>query len=170
MSGQFASPKSNASHAARAVGVLALAASFVLIQWGVLALAGFRPESFLGAEIGAFLGLISLVFEIALVTRAERTFHAQGVQTTFMSFMMRLATVGPLTMLFMKSDIGVDPQAFALTYCGTFFLYMCWLAFKTYHAPALYRPKAKAALGDGIVVKHNARRASADSAAMGSKR
>ena len=103
------------------------------------------------------LGLAALIFEIGLAERAERTFYAQGVQTTFMSFMMRLATVGPLTMLFMKRDIGVDPQAFALSYCSTFVVYMCWLAWKTYHAPSTYRPKAKASNGDGIVVRENVR-------------
>ena len=142
---------------AKVLGSIALAMTFVLCEWFAISLSGSRPEAFLGLEIGIVLGLAALVFEIALAERAERTFYAQGVQTTFMSFMMRLATVGPLTMLFMKRDIGVDPQAFALSYCSTFVVYMCWLAWKTYYAPSTYRPRAKASSGDGIVVRENAR-------------
>lgn len=133
------------SRAGRVAGALSLVAAFVAIEALVLELRGANPASFLGLQIGAFLGLVSLVLEIAMLERSFRTFHAQGVQTTFMSFMMRLVVVAPLTLLFMKSALGVDHEAFALSYCATFFLYLCWLTWKTYHAPSLYRPRAKAA-------------------------
>lgn len=149
------------SATAVAIGVAMLVAVTLGSEAFVIALCGARPETVLGMSIGTFLGLIALVMEIAMVERAERTFHAQGVQTTFMSFMMRLATVGPLTILFMKSELGVSPHAFALSYCATFVSYMCWLGWKTYHAPAHYRPKAKASVAgggvEGIVVRENRR-------------
>ncbi len=152
-----ARPAKGPSATAVAIGVAMLVAVTLGSEAFVIALCGARPETTLGMSIGTFLGLIALVMEIAMVERAERTFHAQGVQTTFMSFMMRLATVGPLTILFMKSELGVSPHAFALSYCATFVSYMCWLGWKTYHAPAHYRPKAKASAGEGIVVRENRR-------------
>jgi hypothetical protein len=161
--GPFAAGPSKAGPGARAtaIGVAMLVAVTLGSEWFVIALCGARPESVLGMSIGTFLGLVALVLEIAMVERAERTFHAQGVQTTFMSFMMRLATVGPLTILFMKSELGVSPHAFALSYCATFVSYMCWLSWKTYHAPAHYRPKTKASgvpgSVEGIVVRENRR-------------
>lgn len=150
-------PSAKGSRAGRIAGALFLVATFVGVEALVLELRGASPASFLGLEIGAFLGLVSLVLEIAMLERSSRTFHAQGLQTTFMSFMMRLVVVAPLTLLFMKDSLGVDHEAFALSYCSTFFLYMCWLTWKTYHAPACYRPRSRAAAGTPapIVVRDN---------------
>lgn len=111
---------------------------------------GLSPAAVLGLLLGGFLGLISLSIEIGLLERSARTFHAQGVQTTFISFVMRLTVVAPLTLLFMNVGLGIDSQAFALSYCGTFFLYLCWLTWETYHAPVQYRPRAAAG---GFVVR-----------------
>lgn len=141
----------------KVLGSATLGLVFCACTWLVLELCGNGPAAWLGIQIGSFLGLVSLVIEIALVERSARTFHAQGVQTTFMSFILRIATVAPLTLLFMKAEIGVDSQAFAVSYCGTFFLYLCWLAWETYHAPVAYRPRGRTTQGEGIVVKDNRR-------------
>ena len=45
-------------------GTLSLAATLVLIDWGVLGYAGFGPESMAGVEIGTFLGLVCLAIPI----------------------------------------------------------------------------------------------------------
>jgi hypothetical protein len=149
------------SPAARLAGALALVAVFAGIVALVVELRGASPAAFLGIQIGSFLGLVSLVLEIAMVERSSRTFHAQGVQTTFLSFMMRLVVVAPATLLFMKPALGVDHEAFALSYCSTFFLYMCWLTWKTYHAPSTYRPRARAAVPGApaaiVVLDHRAK-------------
>jgi FlaA1/EpsC-like NDP-sugar epimerase len=150
------------SPAARFAGALAMLAMFVGVEAMVFSLRGLSPATFTAALLGAFLGLISLAIEIGMQERSARIFHAQGMQTTFMSFMMRMVIVAPLTLLFMKKELGVDHEAFALSYCSTFFLYMCWLTWETYHAPALYRPKAAAA---GPLVVRDRRRAPAGSAA-----
>lgn len=123
-------------------GAASLIALFACIEWLVVSLTGLTPATTTAAALGGFLGLVSLAIEIGLLERSARTFHAQGVQTTFISFVMRLGIVAPLTLLFMKPAVGIDAQAFALSYCGTFFIYMCWLTWETYHAPVQYRPKA----------------------------
>lgn len=153
--------------ASRALGASAMGGLYLGIVALVAALRGSNPETWLGVHIGTFLGFVSLVIEIAMVERSSRTFHAQGVQTTFMSFLMRIVVVGPATLLFMKPELGVDHEAFALSYLATFFVYMCWLTWKTYHAPAHYRPKAARAAGaaapgsplaGACVVRENPRR------------
>lgn len=145
--------------AGKLAGAATLVALFAGIEALVLRMTGVSPATVAGTLLGGFLGLISLAIEIGLLDRSARTFHAQGVQTTFISFVMRMCVVAPLTLLFMKGEIGVHHQAFALSYCGTFFLYLCWLTWETYHAPAQYRPKATA----GTIVVRD-RRATAGSA------
>ncbi|MCG3134283.1 MAG: hypothetical protein HMLKMBBP_01576 [Planctomycetes bacterium] len=160
------------SAAARVSGAVFLAGAQAATIAIVLAMLGGKPAVWMGCWAGTFAGLVSLVVEMAMVERSARTFHAQGVQTTFMSFLMRIVTVGAVTMLLRSLDAGVDPYGFALTYCGTFFLYMCWLTWVTYHAPVHYRGKSKkqpqgssAARpdGDGYVVRDN-RKAAGSSA------
>lgn len=147
--------RAEASRAAKIAGGATLVAIFLAVEALVFQLRGLSPETFTASAIGAFLGLISLAVEIGMVERSARTFHAQGVQATFLSFVMRLVIVAPLTLLFMKKSVGVDHEAFALTYCATFFLYLCWLTWETYHAPAQYRPKAAGASPAEIVVRDN---------------
>jgi hypothetical protein len=139
------------SRAGRIAGGLFLVAAFAAVEWLVFTLCGVSARTVTPAALGVFLGLISLAIEIGLLERSARTFHAQGVQTTFISFAMRLATVGPVTLLLMKSSLGMDPQAFALSYCGTFFLYLCWLTWETYRAPVQYRPRAQSGRTDDVV-------------------
>lgn len=146
------------SRAGRIAGALFLVAAFAGVECLVFALRGVSPGTVVPAALGAFLGLISLAVEIGLLERSARTFHAQGVQTTFISFVMRLGTVGPVTLLLMKSSLGMDPQAFALSYCGTFFLYLCWLTWETYRAPVHYRPRAAAVRGAEPVVVRDRRK------------
>ena len=143
------------SRGARIAGALCLLAIFAGVAALVLRLRGTTPAAVLGLEVGAFLGLVSLVIEMAMVERASRTFYAQGVQTTFLSFMMRLVLVAPATLLFMKPALGVDHEAFALAYCSTFFLYLCWLTWRTYHAPSSYRPRAQSGAAGRITVRDN---------------
>lgn len=131
--------------AGRIAGAMTLVALFAATELLVFQLRPLAPATAMAACLGGFLGLVSLALEMGMQERAARTFHAQGVQTTFLSFMMRLAVVGPTTLLLMKSEIGLDPQAFALSYCSTFFLYLCWLTWVTYHAPVQYKPRARAA-------------------------
>lgn len=148
--------KPRGSAGARTVG----AAFLALSQMGTIALVaamlGAKPSVFLGSCAGTFAGLVSLVIEMAMVERSARTFHAQGVQTTFMSFLMRLVTVGAVTLLLRFMDSGADPVAFALTYCGTFFLYLCWLTWVTYHAPVHYRGRAKKQPAGSAAPRHDA--------------
>jgi hypothetical protein len=140
--------------AAKVLGGLFLVGVFAGIEALVVAMQGAHPAAFAAAALGGFLGLVSLTIELGLLARSARTFHAQGVQATFMSFMMRLVVVAPVTLLLMKYELGMDPTSFALSYCATFFLYMCWLTWVTYHAPVQYRPKASASR---IVVRDNRR-------------
>jgi hypothetical protein len=126
------------------VGAGSLAAVLAAVLWGVLALRGASPATFAGLAVGVFTGLVSLVVELAMLERAERTFYAQGVQVTFMSFVMRLVVVAPLTLLFRVSE--VDAEAFALSYLATFLVYLCWLTWTMYHAPVQYK-----GLGDSAV-------------------
>ena len=140
-----ATPRKASSRTAQIVGSTTLLALFVAVEVLVFSLRGLSPATFTAALLGAFLGLISLAIEIGMQERSARIFHAQGLQTTFMSFVMRMVIVAPLTLLFMNKALGVDHEAFALSYCSTFFLYMCWLTWETYNAPAHYRPKAAAA-------------------------
>jgi hypothetical protein len=131
------------SGAAALAGGACLVAVYGLMQLLVFELRGVSTATVLASAIGGFLGFVSLALEIGMVERSARTFHAQGVQTTFLSFIMRLVVVAPLTLLFMKGSLGVDHEAFAISYCATFFLYLCWLTWATYHAPTCYRPKPK---------------------------
>lgn len=132
------------SRGAAIAGGVSLVAILGLMQALVFTMRGVSPATVTASCLGAFLGLVSLAIEIGLVERSARSFHAQGLQTTFISFVLRLTIVAPLTLLFMKSSLGVDHEAFALTYCATFFLYLCWLTVETYRAPAAYRPRAAA--------------------------
>lgn len=141
------------SRAGRIAGAAVLVAVFAAVEGLVLGMRGVSPATTGAVLLGGFLGLVSLAIEIAMLERSARTFHAQGVMTTFLSFMMRLAVVAPVTLLLMKSDLGLDAQSYALSYCATFLLYMCWLTWVTYHAPPLYRPKATAP--GAIVVRDN---------------
>jgi len=154
-------------------GAVTLVAVFAAVELLVFQLRPLSPATAMAACLGGFLGLVSLALEMAMLERAARTFHAQGVQTTFLSFMMRLAVVGPTTLLLMKSEIGLDAQAFALSYCSTFFLYLCSLTWVTYHAPAQYKPRARAAtaaaaptlhelVGGTYVVRENRRKTGAN--------
>jgi hypothetical protein len=140
------------SAAGRVAGALFLVAAFVAVEALVLSMRGLSPRTVTPAALGAFLGLVSLAVEIGLLERSARTFHAQGVQTTFISFVMRLGTVAPVTLLLMKPSLGMDAQSFALSYCGTFFLYLCWLTWETYRAPVHYRPRATESNGDGVII------------------
>ncbi|MCE9637214.1 MAG: hypothetical protein K8T90_16025 [Planctomycetes bacterium] len=149
------------SRAAAFAGATTLIAVLVGTEALVVSMRGISPATVIAATIGIFLGLISLAVEIGLLERSARTFHAQGVQTTFISFVMRLATVAPVTLLMMKTSLGLDPQAFALSYCGTFFLYLCWLTVETYHAPVHYRPKTvttAAGQVQEVIVRENRRK------------
>lgn len=149
--------KAPTSLAARVTGAAFLVAVFLGIEALVLQLGGATPRTFAALALGGLLGLVSLTVELGMLARSARTFHAQGVQTTFLSFMMRLGVVAPVTLLLMKSDLGMDPQSFALSYCATFFLYLCWLTWVTYHAPVQYRPKPSTAR---IVVRDNRKKVS----------
>ena len=124
----------------RAAETLALAAVLALVLWGVVEHRGASPATLQAVAIGLFLGLVSLVVENGLLERAERSFHAQGVQAVFMSFVMRLVVVAPLVLLFGRAGSGTDAEAFALSYCSTFFVYLVGLTWKTYHAPVQYCP------------------------------
>ena len=130
------------SPVARFAGAVTVVAVLGGIEALVFEMRGVTPGSTTGVLLGGFLGLISLALETGMIERSSRTFHAQGVQTTFLSFLMRLAVVAPLTLLFSKTEVGIDHEAFALSYCGTFLLYLCWLTWHTYHAPVRYRPQA----------------------------
>lgn len=152
-----------ASRAAAVTGAVFLAVTFGLVEMLVFQLRGVGTASVTGALLGGFLGLVSLAVEIGMQERSARTFHAQGLQTTFLSFVMRVVVVAPLTILFMGGGLGIDHEAFALSYCATFLLYLCWLTWETYHAPAAYRPRA-AAGGLRVVVQPRDGRAAVGSA------
>ncbi len=116
-----------------------LVAAFVLAQWGVFAYSGTSPRVMSGVYAGTFAGLISLVVEMAVIGRSMRLFHHNGMQATLQTFILRLMIVGGVGIWFMRPESGTDVNAFCLTYCATFFVYLCWLTWRTYNAPVLYR-------------------------------
>jgi hypothetical protein len=131
------------SRGARIAGAIAIAVTFLGLEALVVLYRGLNPASVTGVEVGAVFGLLSLVLEIHLVERALRTPKGDPAGATFQTFAMRLAVVAPLTFAFSGSRSGVDDVAFAVSYCVTFFVYLCWLTWKTYHMPVQYRPRAK---------------------------
>lgn len=135
--------EANVSARARLVGSVALAATFLGLETMVTNWCGLRPATFAGVFIGAAIGLASLAFEIQLVERAMRSLKGDTASATFQTFAMRLALVAPLTFAFQMGGSGVDAAAFAVSYLVTFFVYLCWLTWKTYHAPVQYRAKPK---------------------------
>ncbi len=120
-------------------GSVALVAAFGLSLWLALVVAGTGPEAFLGLQIGAFLGLISLVFELALLDRSLSQMANVGLQATLTTFFLRLVTVAPFTVYFGQPGSPADAQAFALAYLSTYFVYMCWLTWRIYNAPVCYQ-------------------------------
>ena len=131
------------SRTERVLGTAVLVAVFVGVQALVVTYRGASPQVFNALEVGTLAGLVSLVLEFVLIERSDRTFHAQGVQATFLSFVMRLVVVAPLTLLFLRKGSETDHEAFALSYCSTFFVYLCWLTWKSYHAPVQYRARGE---------------------------
>ena len=131
------------SSAARLAGALAIAAAFVILEALVVGYRGARPSVFNGVEIGSLIGLASLVLEIQVVARAMRSATGDPAGATFQTFAMRLAIVAPLTFAFQRKGSSVDSESFALGYLITFFVYLCWLTWTTYHAPVHYKGKSK---------------------------
>jgi hypothetical protein len=128
---------------ARLLGAVAMALTFLGLETMVTVWCGLRPASFTGVAIGAVIGLASLALEIQIVERAMRSAKGDTASATFQTFAMRLALVAPLTFAFQMGGSGVDATAFAVSYLVTFFVYLCWLTWKTYHAPVQYRGKPK---------------------------
>ena len=127
--------------------------------WGVVGVSGFDAATMAGVYTGTFFGLISLAIEMAVIGRSLRIFEHNGMQATLQTFVMRLVIVGALGMWFMRADSGTDAQAFCLSYCSTFFVYMCWLTWRTYNQPVHYvgkrekaRRAAKAAAKSNVTV------------------
>ena len=129
------------SPGAKLAGAVTLAAVFLVLEALVIGYRGLRPASFHGVEIGALIGLASLVLEINVVERAMRSRSGDVAGATFQTFAMRLAIVAPLTFTFMRSGSSVDGTAFAVSYLVTFFVYLSWLTWKTYHMPVQYKGK-----------------------------
>ena len=125
-------------------GATGLLGVFVLVTWGVVAYRGLNPETMSGIYAGVFAGLISLVVEIAVIGRSLRLFAHNGMGATLQTFTMRLVIVGALGIWFMRGASATDAQAFCLSYCGTFFVYLCWLTWRTYKAPVQYQGKRAA--------------------------
>jgi len=113
------------------------------VTWGVIGLRGFSAPTMGGVYVGTFTGLISLVVEIAVIGRSMRIFQHTGVGATLQTFMLRLAVVGSLGCAFARDASSTDAYAFCLSYCGTFFVYMCWLTWRTYKMPVQYRPRSR---------------------------
>lgn len=130
---------------ANALGVIGLSVVLVIIDWGVLGYSGLGPESVTGMSVGTFLGLGTLAVELAVIRHAYRTQVGDPAQATFGTFFMRLAVVGLLHFAFMAQGSGVDPSAFSLSYCGSFFVYMCWLTWRIATLPPQYQGGAGAA-------------------------
>jgi hypothetical protein len=128
---------------ARFIGAVAMAATFLGLEAMVTVWCGLRPASFSGVFIGAVIGLASLAFEIQIVERAMRSAKGDTASATFQTFAMRLALVAPITFAFQMKGSSVDASAFAVSYLVTFFVYLCWLTWKSYHAPVQYRAKPK---------------------------
>ena len=123
-------------------GALSLATTLVIVLWGVVDLSGFTPMTMSGVYTGTFFGLITLAVEMAVIGRSLRIFEHNGMQATLQTFIMRLIIVGGLGMWFMRVGSGTDAQAFCLSYCATFFVYMCWLTWRTYNQPVHYQGKS----------------------------
>jgi len=132
------------SRRARIWGSAALVVTFVALEALVVGYGGLRPQTFIGVEIGALLGLISLVLEMQIVGRAMRMPRGDTAAATFQTFAMRLALVAPLTLVFQRTGSNVDGTSFAVSYLVTFFVYLCWLTWKTYHAPVQVPGQAEA--------------------------
>ena len=145
---------------ARLLGTIALAVAFAALEALVLGYRGLNPASFAGVEIGTVIGLASLVLEIQLVRAAMRTAKGDVAGATFQTFAMRLAIVAPLTLAFQRAGSSVDGTAFAVGYLVTFFVYLCWLTWTTYHAPVQFKG-SRAKFAPRVVEK---RRAAAESA------
>ncbi len=92
-------------------------------------------------QIGAFVGLLSLGLEIAVLERAARTMDGSGSQAVLATFTARIFTVGLLMVALKLLGMPVDQAALALSYCATFLVYMVWLTWKTATAPIQYQPK-----------------------------
>lgn len=120
-----------------------MALMFLGLEAMVIVWCGLRPASFSGVAIGAMIGLASLALEIQIVERAMRSAKGDTASATFQTFAMRLALVAPITFAFQMKGSGVDASAFAVSYLVTFFVYLCWLTWKSYHAPVQYRAKPK---------------------------
>jgi hypothetical protein len=131
------------SRGARIAAAMAIAVTFLGLEALVVLYRGLTPASVTGVEVGAVFGLFSLVVEMHLVASALRSTKGDPAGATFQTFAMRLAVVAPLTWAFGGSGSGVDSVAFAVSYCVTFFVYLCWLTWKTYHMPVQYRPRPK---------------------------
>jgi hypothetical protein len=127
----------------RLFGTIALAATFLALEALVVGYRGLNSASIVGTQIGALIGFASLALEIQLVERALRSRSGDVAGATFQTFAMRLAIVAPLTYVFQRLTSGIDGTAFAVSYLVTFFAYLCWLTWKTYHMPVQYKAKAK---------------------------
>jgi hypothetical protein len=128
---------------ARLFGTLSLVAVYVALVALVLGYRGLNHASFTGVAIGSLIGLASLVLEMNIVARAMRSLRGDVANATFQTFAMRLAIVAPLTFVFQRAGSSVDGTAFAVSYLVTFFVYLCWLTWETYHAPVQYRGRPR---------------------------
>ena len=131
------------SRGARIAGGIAIAVTFLALEALVVLYRGLNSASVTGVEVGAVFGLFSLVVEMHLVASALRSPKGDPAGATFQTFAMRLAVVAPLTWAFGGSGSGVDSVAFAVSYCVTFFVYLCWLTWTHYHAPVCYKGRSK---------------------------
>jgi hypothetical protein len=131
------------SGGARFAAIATLLVVFLTLDALVVLARGVSPATLAGLEIGTVLGLASLVFEMHLIDAAMRSLKGDPANATFQTFAMRLAVVGPLTFVFGMKGSGVDSQAFALGYLVTFFVYLCWLTWRHYHAPVCYKGRSK---------------------------
>jgi hypothetical protein len=128
---------------ARFWGTLSLVAVFLALEALVVGYRGINPASFMGVQIGALVGFGSLALEMELVQRALRSKSGDVAGATFQTFAMRLVIVAPLTFVFQRMVSGIDGTAFAVSYLVTFFAYLCWLTWKTYHMPVQYKAGRK---------------------------
>lgn len=130
-------PLPELSRGKRVAGAVSLVACFVVLQWLVAAWSGYSPATFAGLWIGSFIGLVSLAVELSLVGRASRDPHSDGLQVVLGTFMMRCMTVGALTLGFWAVE-AIDAQAFAVSYCSTFVVYLVWLTWRMAMTPSSY--------------------------------
>lgn len=117
---------------------------FALVLWAILGYCGISPRVMSGVYVGTLLGLASLVLEMAVIGRSMRLFHHNGMQATLQTFSVRLVLVLAIGAWSMRPASGTDASAFCLTYCSTFFVYLCWLTWRTYNAPVQYQGKGRA--------------------------